>query len=183
VAYTAGLCNGSSKNNPDNGKGFPQDSTVPFEWMPVLPSNRISQALPGGVSRALPTVEEEQVQARGQLVQWYDPGSDIMAAHPFGRDLSMDIRLDARSARLNNRKDQSRFHAEVEQGLFPYEIFNGGPFGDGKPRAGDDVLLKGDFIVDCGHPPFSTEVHPPSFMAVARSLSYFPLKNPGAPRM
>src|SRR5262249_16192988 len=50
-------------------------------------------------------------------------------------------------------------HTEIEQGLFPRDAFGF------TPVEGDRALERGAWIFDCGHPPYETEMHPPTFLA------------------
>jgi hypothetical protein len=100
---------------------------------------------------------------------WKTSNNDVLASHPWGYDTEWDITLNpADFLRLNyvppNVGNNLPLHIEIEQGLFPY-----GDFG-WTPRNADYVLVKGDWIFDCGHPSvYHTEIHPPSFIALARS--------------
>src|SRR5450755_134572 len=51
---------------------------------------------------------------------------------------------------------------EIDRGLLP---------ADYRPQLGDRVAVLGRWIVDCGHPDFSTETHPPLLLAAARAAS------------
>jgi hypothetical protein len=116
-----------------------------------------------------PTLSEQQFVAGGRLQKWNPPGSDIMFAHPFGNDYSMDLALSpADFLSLNYVKPGTGnvipLHVEIENGLFPYQ-----DFGWGVPQVNDSVLVQGDWIMDCGHPDsYQSEIHPPSFLAFAR---------------
>lgn len=143
------------------GGAFPVDSNTLYEWAPVVPSSSV----PGR-----PTVDEQQFIAGGFLERWVPPGEDIMFAHPFGADYSMDVSLNPVGyLYLNYVKpgggNTIPLHVEIESGLFPYQDFGWGvPLDHGQ----DAVLVKGDWILDCGHPSaYGSEIHPPSFLAFA----------------
>lgn len=44
--------------------------------------------------------------------------------------------------------------------------------GYGEPRPGEMVFASGRFIADCGHAPIKTEIHPPSVLAVLRTVTH-----------
>jgi hypothetical protein len=153
-----------------NGQ-FPADTSIPYEWAPIAPSGNYRY----------PTVDEHQFIAGGAMTKWEpsatatDPlgvRGDIMFAHPFGSDYSWDLALNPASYLALNyvRPGQGNnipLHVEIERGLFPYQ-----DFGWGQPKYADSVLVKGDWIMDCGHPdsPHS-EIHPPSFLAFGRAIN------------
>ena len=142
------------------GGGFITDLNTKYEWMPLLP---------GTGYRNAPTVDEGQVVAGGQVDDWHLSSNDVLAAHPWGYDTEWDILLNPTDfLRLNyvpsNVGNNLLLHVEIEQGLFPYADFGW------TPRNADYVLVKGDWIFDCGHPDrYHAEIHPPSFVALARS--------------
>ena len=146
------------------GEGFLVDLNTNYEWAPLLPGTGYKNA---------PTVDEGQVIAGGQVENWRNSGNDVLAAHPWGYDTEWNIILNpANFLRLNYAPphvgNNSPLHVEIEQGLFPYA-----DFGWGTPRNADYVLVKGDWIFDCGHPSdYHTEIHPPSFVALARSSGW-----------
>jgi len=51
----------------------------------------------------------------------------------------------------------------VERRIFPRDALGFSPL------PGDRVLMKGVWVLDCGHPPYGAEMHPPTFLHYARS--------------
>jgi hypothetical protein len=49
------------------------------------------------------------------------------------------------------------------------------------PPAGSLVMLNGRWIVDCGHPPFHAEIHPPNTIVALETLAPFPTAPPVPP--
>jgi hypothetical protein len=142
---------------------------VNYEWAPLVP----------GPVPSLPTVSEPTFLVSGKITKWYPPNKDLRFSHPFGLDYSMNMDMNPDSLFALNLTGQSLpfMHAEIESGLFPYDAL-----GWAVPRVGDSVALKGDWIVDCGHPGmppqlskdpdvegYGSEIHPPTFLAFARA--------------
>jgi hypothetical protein len=119
------------------------------------------------------------------------PG-DLPIDHPFGDDLSMDVKVDpvfaAFSQKLGAASSDVKngwFHIEISSGYIPHvprpssasatqtwrqlSDFNLTGFQPGfdHPAIGDAVVVGGRYIVDCGHPDYHTELHPISFLAWA----------------
>lgn len=111
---------------------------------------------------------------------------DFPFDHTFGSDFNMDVALDApyASAAQLNGDVEGPVHVELAAGQLPHEPGAPGPatgqeWNDMSARArqgivarflpeqGDRVLVLGNWIVDCGHLNFETELHPLTFMAHA----------------
>jgi hypothetical protein len=62
----------------------------------------------------------------------------------------------------------NRVNMEIE---FEYCWFHFGFAAGMEPRRGDLVLAGGRWIIDCGHRPFRSEIHPPAVMASMRTVT------------
>lgn len=138
----------------DHGFNNPQ---VAYEWAPVVP----------GPTSATP-IRQPEFFASGTVTGLDRSGLDFRPSHPFGFDTTWDFRVDAPFLGLvhnrpGDRNDGDAIHAELESGLYPDAQFGI------VPTAGDRVAMKGAWILDCGHPPYEAEIHPPTFLAVARA--------------
>ena len=104
---------------------------------------------------------------------------DVPFDHPFGFDWNLDVFVDPEFQALVAPDNQnaltpdvtqaldalglphsSVMHVETDQDLMP-ESF--------RAQAGDRVAVFGRWIVDCGHDPFTSEIHPPLLLACARA--------------
>lgn len=133
------------------------DIQVNYEWSPTVPGS-----LPDKV-----TVGQPEFFLAGEAAAWNLSTSDVAFAHPSGLDFNVDIKTDPEFALLvhnrpGNPNGTDTIHTELESGLFPQVAFGYAP------AVGDRVLLKGAWIYDCGHPPYETELRPPTFVAYAR---------------
>lgn len=138
----------------ENGITSPQ---VLFEWAPVV----------AGPVAGKPMLGQPELFYAG-TVAWMDrSGLDFRPPHPFGFDLTWNVVPDAPfGAMVVNRPGSAEgetLHVELERGLFPDAAFGM------TPQPGDRTLLRGSWIFDCGHPPYETEIHPPTFVALARA--------------
>jgi hypothetical protein len=114
-------------------------------------------------------------------------GGDFPFDHTFGSDFNMDVVLDPpyTDAAQGFGVVGGDLHVELAEGQFPHEERPPGPasgqeweemsrqsregiFTRFVPDAGARVLVMGNWIVDCGHTNFQTELHPITFMANAR---------------
>jgi hypothetical protein len=132
------------------------DVQVSYEWAPVV----------AGPIANRPTVAQPELYVAGEITHFALSTLDIAATHPYGYDANFDLRPDSDFAFLvHNRAGDTdgTLHAEIEEGLYPATDFGM------TPTAGDRVLMKGAWIFDCGHPPYETEMHPPTFLALARA--------------
>ena len=123
------------------------DVQVHYHWAPIT----------GGAPR-----NQAGVALAGTIVGADDSGDDVLGDHPFGTDLDADVRPDPAYAFLAFPSVRP-LHTEVESRAFPRAALGF------TPRAGDRVLMKGDWVLDCGHPPYEAELHPPGFVNYARA--------------
>lgn len=135
-----------------------KDIQVNWHWAPVW----------SGPNAAHPTLDQPEVSVAGELLGASEPGDDVLADHPFGADFNSEVQLDAPYTFASGEHDEDgalgMVHAEVEDRIFNRKAL------DFVPKAGDRSLLRGAWILDCGHPPYGTEIHPPTFQAFARQL-------------
>lgn len=134
------------------------DARVAYEWAPVL----------AGPSATRPVVRPPEFYVAGVAGDIERAGSDLPFTHPFSLDTNFDVHVDDAYRWLvharNPDEPPGALHAEVEEALLPTAAF-------GLPlREGDRVLLRGVWILDCGHPPYDAELHPPTFVATARAV-------------
>jgi hypothetical protein len=132
-----------------------EDVQVLWHWAPLVP----------GPNDLRPTLDQPEWSLAGSLSDADDSTDDVRADHPFGYDFNFDVRLDAPFAFLGYGGDEGptgEIHCEVELGQIPRDAFGYAP------AAGDRTLLRGVWVLDCGHPPYGSEMHPPTFMAWAR---------------
>lgn len=152
---------------------FPTDAKVTKHWPDIVPG-RVFMLSGSVIDSSLGT-------------------GDLPFDHPFGSDLNFDVDPDAPYAALNMFAVDSgetgvpeAQHVELEEGQLPHTAdrptgaagqpwfdlseANRGHLIDGfVPRPGDRVALMGHWIIDCGHTDYETEIHPLTFMAVART--------------
>jgi len=127
---------------------------VLWHWAPVV----------GGPQASLPTLQQPEFSLAGTLAGVDDSNDDVLADHPFGTDVDGDVMPDADFAFLPFEHDRSTLlHTEVENRIVPRAALGY------TPAAGDRTLMRGAWILDCGHPPYGAEMHPPTFAAYARS--------------
>lgn len=127
------------------------DVQVPWHWAPVIP----------GPDPAHPTVDQPEFFIAGALEDVVDSGDDVLADHPFGLDVNSNLLADPDYAFL--APETGALHTEIEMRIFPRTALGF------EPRAGDRALMKGVWVLDCGHPPYGTEMHPPTFVNYARA--------------
>ncbi len=132
---------------------------VDWHWAPVV----------GGPDAKHPTLDQPELNLAGVVTHYTESGDDVLADHAFGLDTNTDVKLDADFAYLgHSHKDEGgegAIHAELEQRIFPHDALGL------VPAVGDRTLMRGVWVLDCGHPPYGTEMHPPSFVAFARPSS------------
>ena len=133
----------------------PADAEVLYHWAPIIP---------GPVAGESPLAQPE-FYAAGSVTGTNLSTLDTSFDHPFGFDFNLDVALDPPFQLLVlNRDPRVRtLHTELEQELFPAAAFGY------SPAAGDRLVMRGAWILDCGHPPYEAEMHPPSFLAFARA--------------
>lgn len=114
-------------------------------------------------------------------------GGDFPFDHTFGSDFNMDVVLDAPYTDAAQRRGvvEGDLHVELSEGQFPHVERPPGPASGQEweemseqsrqglvtrfvPDDGARVLVMGNWIVDCGHTNFQTELHPITFIANAR---------------
>jgi hypothetical protein len=128
---------------------------VPYEWAPMV----------GGPDAAHRTIAQPEFFASGTVKVFERSDLDFRPTHPFGFDTTWDVTVDDPfRALVFNRPtdDQDTIHCELESGLYPDTLFSF------TPTIGDRALIRGSWIFDCGHPAYEAEMHPPSFVALAR---------------
>ncbi len=144
---------------------FPQyqEKGIPYEWWPIISGNFDSK---------FPTVQEPSLYFSGIIISSGDSQDDINFTHPFQlRDYTFNAypfspsseyrNLVYNSADAEHKTVWRPLHIEIEKGLFPYHEFGW------IPQPNDAILIYGNWIIDAGHSPFETEMHPPAFMALA----------------
>jgi hypothetical protein len=153
----------------DSGKTFP-DIGVDREWGAVLPA--------GAITPISGTVVRSEVSS-----------ADFPFAHPFGRDVDFyampDPPFASLLARMNSPStadchtdlpeeeycaamDSLRRRGITNSGVLGFEmdsLFLPRPY---RPQPGDRVAAHGEWIVDCGHADYHSELHPPLLLAKAR---------------
>jgi hypothetical protein len=112
---------------------------------------------------------------------------DFPPDHTFGSDFTMDVVLDQPYEKAAQQRGVvgGALHAELSEGQLPHVVQPAGP-PTGElweamakraqsgiqtsfvPDQGSRTLVMGNWVVDCGHQNYQTELHPISFMAVAR---------------
>jgi hypothetical protein len=112
---------------------------------------------------------------------------DFPPDHTFGSDITMDIVLDPPYEKAAQQRGVvgGALHAELSEGQLPHEVQAAGPPAGELweamakraqsgiqtrfvPDQGSRILVMGNWVVDCGHQNYQTELHPITFMAVAR---------------
>ncbi len=120
-------------------------------------------------------VPGKQMYLSGSVAQFQFSQGDLTFTHPFDKDVTADIRPDRPYAQLAQRlgtgTDQDgpppgTLHWELSRSLFPHDD-HGFYLPGYVPGLGDRIATYGRWIVDCGHDDFHTEIHPPTFLAVA----------------
>jgi hypothetical protein len=111
-----------------------------------------------------PTLSQPEFSLAGALAQADDSGDDVLFDHPFGTDVDADVAPDPAYAFLPFEHLRSTLlHTEVENRIFPRAALGY------TPLKGDRALMRGVWVLDCGHPPYGAELHPPTFMGYARA--------------
>lgn len=154
--------------NPDHQyigeifQGGTKNIQVFWHWAPVV----------SGPNVAKRTMNQPEFSMAGELESASDGDDDVLADHPFGPDHNADVLLDHAYRMLagdfaeDGKPGQpDALHAEIEERIIPRQDL--GYF----PKVGDRTIMRGAWILDCGHPPYGTEMHPPTFVAYARKLN------------
>lgn len=138
------------------------DLQVNWHWSPLLP----------GPNEARRSVGQPELSMAGTVLEASEPGDDVLADHPFGADFNTTVQLDAPFTMLAGGHFESEeegghglLHTELEDRTFTRTAFGF------VPKGGDRALGRGAWILDCGHPPYGTEMHPPTFTAYAREVA------------
>src|SRR5438309_3670594 len=129
---------------------------VKWHWAPIV----------GGPNADKPTLDQPEFSLAGTLVDASDSNDDVLADHPFGFDVVADVTPDAPFAFLpfnGPLLTQRALHPELETVIFPRTALGWVPQGN------DRVLMRGAWVLDCGHPPYGAELHPPTFLHYARA--------------
>ncbi|HWE23966.1 MAG TPA: hypothetical protein VG496_08490, partial [Myxococcales bacterium] len=127
------------------------DVQVKWHWAPIV----------GGPDSNQPTLNQPEFSLAGTLADASESTSDLLADHPFGFDFVSDVTPDPAFAFLVF--GEPTLHPEIEMGTFPradLSFF---------PQQGDRTLMRGVWVLDCGHPPYGAEMHPPTFVSDART--------------
>jgi hypothetical protein len=136
---------------------------VNWHWAPIV----------RGPDAARPTLDQPEFSLAGTLVDASDSREDVLADHPFGNDVVSDVTPDAAFSYLpfSPAVTQRAIHPEVEMDIFPRPR----PSATGveeelgwTPQAADRTVMRGAWVLDCGHPPYGSEIHPPTFLGYAR---------------
>jgi len=131
------------------------DIQVKWHWAPIV----------GGPNRDKPTLEQPEFSFAGTLADASDSTDDMLADHPFGLDVVSDVAPDAAFGFLvfgGPGATETTLHPEIETRIFPRAALNF------LPQQGDRTLMHGVWVLDCGHPPYGAEMHPPTFVSYAR---------------
>lgn len=98
---------------------------------------------------------------------------DLPFTHPFGSDMTFDMQLDEPYSGLAQQVGgglsgipPGSLHTELAEGLIPHGS-DGDYLAGFTPSEGDRAAAFGDWVIDCGHDDFHTELHPPSVLAFA----------------
>ncbi len=133
-----------------NGIDNPQ---VSWHWAPIV----------SGPQAGSPTLSQPEFSLAGTLAVVDDSGDDVLADHPFGLDVNADVAPDPDFAFLPFEHLRSTLlHTELEMRTFPRDALGY------SPQVGDRTLMRGVWVLDCGHPPYGAEMHPPTFVSYAR---------------
>ncbi len=129
------------------------DIEVNWHWAPII----------GGPDPTRPTVDQPEWWYAGTFDGGNDSSDDVLADHPFGLDYSWDAAADPDFAFMPFAGDEggTDLHLEIEQGTFPRHELGY------EPAVGGRVLDRGVWVLDCGHPPYGAEMHPPTFLSFA----------------
>lgn len=134
-----------------NGLDNPE---VFWHWAPIVSGDQPAQ----------PTLSQPEFSVQGTLRGADDSGDDVLADHPFGTDVDADLEPDPGYGFLQfDTRTSTTLHTEVENRIFPRDALGF------TPQKDDRALMRGAWVLDCGHPPYGAEMHPPTFLAYARS--------------
>lgn len=131
---------------------------VDWHWAPVVSGPDLSRA----------TVDQPEWWYAGEIESGNDSDDDVLADHPFGLDYSFDVTPDEDFDYMPSGGEAGEgpgLHCEIEQRTFPRTGLGYAPVVGGR------TLLRGVWVLDCGHPPYGAEMHPPTFLAFAHAAS------------
>jgi hypothetical protein len=131
------------------------DVQVNYHWAPVVRGPRAD----------VPTLNQPEFSLSGTVLGASLSTEDVLADHPYGFDFVSDVVPDSQFAFMVFKAPAltpNAIHPEVEERIFPRAALGW------VPQANDRTLLRGVWILDCGHPPYGSEVHPPTFLGYAR---------------
>lgn len=133
------------------------DIQVTEHWAPIVTAT--------GTTPRRRSIDQPEFSLAGTITGVSDSSDDVLGDHPFGPDINADIAPDPAQAFLvfEGSRKADALHAELEQRLLPRAALGF------SPQAGDRVLMRGAWILDCGHPPYGAELHPPTFVHYARA--------------
>jgi hypothetical protein len=153
------------------GAQYDGSDAHPFEWVSVLN----------------PAVEQDdEVGLAGFAVAVDLSRADLPFTHPFGGDFEFGIVPDDEYASLpapanhdRNAQNDNIRNAFLDgpglglrvNGALPVEVEAGMVPDAYRAQAGDRVAVYGRWIVDAGHQPFHSEIHPPLLLARARAVN------------
>jgi hypothetical protein len=130
------------------------NAQVNWHWAPIV----------GGPKAATPTLGQPEFSLAGTLAGADDSLDDVLADHPFGLDVDADVAPDPQYGFLPFQHLRSTLlHTEAETRIFPRAALGY------TPQRGDRTLMRGVWVLDCGHPPYGAEMHPPTFLGYARA--------------
>ena len=151
----------------------------------LLKGNPLQYKVPKRLAEVKPVPSQVVVSGTAK-----DPSlgeGDFPFDHTMGSDFNMDVELDQpfMGVGQENATPIRSVHVELAEGQLPHvpgpanppaldwptmsERARQGLQQAFLPKSGDRVLVMGTWIVDCGHQNFQTELHPITFMAVART--------------
>jgi hypothetical protein len=122
-------------------------------------------------------VPGKQMYLSGRVAEFEFSTGDLTFTHPFDKDIITNIKPDPPYRLLAQRVGESAegdadgpprglLHWELSKKLFPHDD-HGFYLPGYVPALGDRIATYGRWIVDCGHDDYHTEIHPPTFLAVA----------------
>ncbi len=137
------------------------DPQVMYHWAPIVPGPNTARPLQGMFDFYL----------AGTVAGSAESGDDVRSDHPFGFDFTWNVEPDPAFAYMatdgggDPGESEQGVHSEIEMPVFPRDLFGF------DPTTGDRSLQTGAWVLDCGHPPYGAEMHPPTFLAFARATS------------
>ncbi len=131
----------------------------------------------------------KQMEDSGTVLDGSGGNVDLPFDHSFGGDFSMDISLPNNLQKLgqlaSTGKPEGKVHIEIQMGEFPHSPSD--PLTTSipstmdwtqyatqaeasilpgfEPTTGDAIAAQGDWVLDCGHPDYHSELHELTFLA------------------